>query len=284
MNKDQNATAAVNTWIELRSIIEAGAGNRCQSLRALLACWWAEARWMVLGAWRIMKSDRRKIFFCMLAGGGMLGLMFSRDLEWLAAIRHLTSKNDQAHALARHLSYWGDFAGFNLFVFGTLSCFAFVRRSPFLRRMVIAAVLGTLLTAGTANILRATTGRSRPGSGLAPGFYGPSLSARKQSFPSAHTATSFGASIPVAVAFPPAGVPMLLVSGGVAWSRMENNRHHPSDVMLSIMLSCVFGIPLGLVIRRQRRTKQSSLDQHHHLHPTEAGDVEPFDDVGARVG
>jgi len=180
------------------------------------------------------------------------------DLPILASIRFesATSEGERIKTIARVISYWGDFAGFNLFVFAILTCFAFIWRSPFFRRMTVAAVLGTVLTGGIANGVRITAGRARPGSKLEPGFYGPTFSARKQSFPSAHTATSFGASVPVAVAFPPAGIPMLLVSGGVAWSRMQNNCHHPSDVLASLMLSMLFGIPLGLAVRRIGREQR----------------------------
>lgn len=255
MTEGQNFPISTNTWIELRTIFDAGAGRRWCSTRSLLVCWAADARGVMSGAWFIARANRLTILLCLMGGAALLCLMLPRDQEWLDAIRQGTpaAAREQVGALAWLLSYWGDFAGFNTLVFVTLGCFAFVRRSPFFRRITIAAVLGTLLSGGLANVGRVTTGRSRPNSRLTPGFYGPSLSAKKQSFPSAHTATAFGASIPVMVAFPPAGVPMMLISGAVAWSRMENNCHHPGDVMASIILATLFGVPLGLSIRRQQR-------------------------------
>jgi membrane-associated phospholipid phosphatase len=259
--KDSDLCATSNAWIELRSIFDAPKGQRVPHAWMLLSCWWNDVRWLMRGGWRIAKANSKTIALAALGTICLLCFTIPQESGWLAAIRHNgpSVEHGWVRELARLLSYWGDFAGFNMLVFGTLCVFAFIRRSPFFRRLTIAAVLGTILTGGTANVLRMTTGRARPGSGLAPGFYGPRLSAKKQSFPSAHTATSFGASVPVAVAFPPLGVPMLLVSGGVAWSRMENNRHHPSDVAVSILLASLFGIPLGLMIRRRQRMRGSVL-------------------------
>lgn len=251
----ENHPANASRWIELRTVLDAGAGDRLRRLRILAGSWGEDARMLLVGARAIMLANASTVAFCVVAGIVFVCWTMTHDLDWLARIRDQGPLNnrEQLRTAARFLSYWGDFAGFNMLVFGALCCFAFVRRSPFFRRMTIAAVLATCLAGGVANLVRVTSGRARPGSHLAPGFYGPSLSAKKHSFPSAHTATAFGASVPVAVAFPPAGVPMLAVSGAVAWSRLENNCHHPSDVLASVMLSCLLGIPLGLAIRRSHR-------------------------------
>ncbi|MBB5032626.1 phosphatase PAP2 family protein [Prosthecobacter vanneervenii] len=227
--------------------------------RPMLACWWADVLCLCRSAWAMLRANRLKLLCFMTAGAALVCWLMPQDLALLARLRWAEDAPDNAaiHGLARWLSYWGDLAGFNMFVFVTLTCFAFVRRSSFFRRLVLAAVVGTVLTGGVANLVRVSTGRARPGSNVPAGFYGPTLSARKQSFPSAHTATSFGACVPLAVAFPPAGVPLLAVSGGVAWSRLQNNCHHPSDVLTSVLLACVFGVPLGLTVRRMRRAAAS---------------------------
>lgn len=223
--------------------------------RPILVCWWADVVSLFRSARAMLAANRWKLLAFTLAGIALIVWLMPQDLALLAQVRHVgdSVESERIRSMARWLSYWGDLAGFNVFVFATLTCFAFVRRSLFFRRLTIAAVMGTVLTGTLVNVIRVSTGRARPGSNVAPGFYGPTLSARKQSFPSAHTATSFGACVPLAVAFPPAGVPLLAVSGGVAWSRMQNNCHHPSDVLTSILLSLAFGVPLGLTVRRMRR-------------------------------
>jgi len=240
-----------STWLDTACISK-------RPINRVVSLIWSDARSLFQIAWRMVFPRRWAVTCLLVVGTCLVCSLMTVDLPILASIRFesATPEGERIKTIARVMSYWGDFAGFNLFVFASLTCFAFIRRSPFFRRMTVAAVLGTVLTGGIANGIRVTAGRARPGSKLEPGFYGPTLSARKQSFPSAHTATSFGASVPVAVAFPPAGIPMLLVSGGVAWSRMQNNCHHPSDVLASLMLSMLFGIPLGLAVRRIGREQR----------------------------
>ncbi|OYW77430.1 MAG: hypothetical protein B7Z37_04115 [Verrucomicrobia bacterium 12-59-8] len=232
---------------------ESAAGRECKT-QPILACWWADVVCLFRSAKTLLISNRWKLLVFVLLGSALIAWLMPQDLILLAQVRHVgdSPESERIRSLARWLSYWGDVAGFNVLVFVTLAGLAFVRRSSFFRRLTIAAVLGTVLTGGVVNVIRVSTGRARPGSNLPPGFYGPSMSARKQSFPSAHTATSFGACVPLAVAFPPVGVPLLVVSGGVAWSRMQNNSHHPSDVLTSVLLSLVFGVPLGLAVRRKQ--------------------------------
>ncbi len=176
------------------------------------------------------------------------------DIPLLREIRHEETGVGMltVHQLAQALSYWGDFLGFNMAVFVFLGVAAVFRKSVFFRRLVIIAMAGTVICGGLANVGRFLTGRARPSYEGEPGFYGPTFRSRLQSFPSAHTATAFGASVPVAIALPPVGVPLVLISAGVSWSRMQNNRHHPSDVFVSVCLSLMAGVPLGVVVRRMR--------------------------------
>ena len=243
---DELATAESASWLP--------AGLDSQT-RPMLACWWADVVCLLRSARAMVMANHWQLLSFVLLGVALIVCLIPQDLALLAQVRLVgdSMESERIRSLARWLSYWGDLAGFNMFVFATLIGFAFVRRSPFFRRLTLAAVLGTVLTGGVVNVIRVSTGRARPGSNVAPGFYGPTLSARKQSFPSAHTATSFGACVPLAVAFPPAGVPLLAVSGGVAWSRMQNNCHHPSDVLTSVLLALGFGVPLGLTVRRMQR-------------------------------
>ena len=218
--------------------------------------WWADTVRLFICAKNLLAANPWKLLGFSLVGLAIVSWLMPRDLELLERLQTAgpSAETQRIRSVARWLSYWGDLAGFNMFVFVTLTCFAYFRRSPFFRRLTIAAVLGTVLTGGLVNVIRVSSGRARPSSNVAPGFYGPTLSARKQSFPSAHTATSFGACVPLAIAFPPVGVPLLLVSSGVAWSRLQNNCHHPSDVLVSIMIAFVFGVPLGLSVRRMKNS------------------------------
>lgn len=228
--------------------------------QAALCLWWADGLMLMkrARAWLAMRRFYvwAYVWICMIA----LVMLMPEDLELLQIIRKVGAGNrlEWMHRVALELSYWGDFMGFNMLVFLGLGLTARVRKSLFFRRLVVAAVIGTVSCGTIANLSRVLTGRSRPSDKGVHGFHGPSFAASRQSFPSAHTATAFGASVPVAVAFPPVGVPMLIVSAGVSWSRMHNNRHHPCDVLASIVMAVFFGVPLGVVVRRMRRAELQS--------------------------
>lgn len=234
--------------------------NRLRLPQAALSVWWADGLMMMKRA-RTWLARRRfyvwaYVCICLTA----LVTLMPVDLELLQMIRQDVAGNRMhwVNRVALALSYWGDFMGFNMLVFVGLGLTARLRKSLFFRRIVVAAVIGTVSCGTIANVSRLLTGRSRPSDKGEHGFHGPSFAARRQSFPSAHTATAFGASVPVAVALPPVGVPMLIVAAGVSWSRMQNNRHHPSDVLASIAMAFFFGVPLGIVVRRMRRAELQS--------------------------
>ena len=223
--------------------------------RMTLCAWWTDGLMLIKRARVWLAGHRRSVCLYLLLSVFSVAVLMSWDRVLLSIIRQEQARGglELVHQAALALSYWGDFLGFNMLVFAGLGLIARLRKSLFFRRLVIAAVIGTVTCGTMANVSRMVTGRARPSYKGEPGFHGPTFSASRQSFPSAHTATAFGASVPVAVALPPVGVPMLIVSAGVSWSRMHNNRHHPSDVLTSILLSILVGVPLGVVVRRMRR-------------------------------
>lgn len=228
--------------------------------QAAMSVWWADGLMLMKRSRAWLASHRFYLWAYVCICAPAVVMLMPVDLELLQMIRQDApgSRMLWVNRVALELSYWGDFMGFNMLVFLGLGLTARLRKSLFFRRLVVAAVIGTVSCGMIANVSRLMTGRSRPSDKGQHGFHGPSLAARRQSFPSAHTATAFGASVPVAVALPPVGVPMLIVSAGVAWSRMQNNRHHPSDVLASIAMAFCFGVPLGIVVRRMRRAELQS--------------------------
>lgn len=218
-----------------------------------------------------------------------VGLVAPNDQAWLQAVQMSDGAgvSGMLGKVAQFMSYWGDFLGFNLVLLVGLLVVAKLRKSRFLRQLVVISLLGSTFAGLSANIGRASFGRARPSADVTPGFYGPTFSARLHSFPSGHTATAFGASIPLAVAYPPLGIPLTLTAGTIGWSRMFNNRHHPSDVMASACLAILFGVPLGLAVRRRRArwlADVRSRTKDHHLDPAGARDVETPNGFSGVVG
>lgn len=180
-----------------------------------------------------------------------------RILAWLRA----PGVQDRHHVLshlAGTISHWGDFLGLSVMLTVLLWTGGRLARSHRYRQIAVASMLSALLAGASVNVIRFSLGRPRPNSPLPDGFYGPHLKNEFHAFPSAHTATALGSTLPVLVAAPPVGVPVTLFACSVAWSRMYLNQHHPSDVLFAAWLAAVFGIPLGLALRR-RQTKDARL-------------------------
>lgn len=224
--------------------------SSCSAEPSFSAAVKADAATLCRHACEIVCANRWKILSIALAVAVLLLFLMPRDPSLLMCIR---AGDEQSSVWAWHLSHWSNAGIFNVGLVLTLVFLARLRHSVFIRRLAVLTFLGSVLSGVTATTIRGLAGRARPDNGLTPGFYGPTLDKRKLSFPSGHTATAFGASIPLAVACPPAGVPLILFSGGVAWSRMEKSCHYPGDILASIALASFFGIPLGLAARRMRR-------------------------------
>lgn len=224
-----------------------------QPRRFQLKDWWSwlHLLWAeMLGVW----SRNRFESVGLMLGMVLFCVFFVAPWEpwWLEMVLKWRAKPEMevVRKAAEWLSEYGDFLGFNGMLWLLMYGFAALRKSRLLRLVLLGSVLGTVLTGGMANVFRPLVGRARPNAKVEPGFYGPQLRARYHSFPSGHTATAFGGAVPVVVALPQVGVPMVLVAGGIAWSRLFNRAHHPSDVLFSIALALLVGCPAGLAVRR----------------------------------
>jgi len=113
-------------------------------------------------------------------------------------------------------------------------------------RILAAAMIASTISGIIANASRLTTGRTRPRESpkIEQGFYGPWHNgkltvgnSRYNSFPSGHTATAFGFAGPILYARPWLGLGALIVAGIIAWSSIMIGAHHPSDVVVAVLLS-----------------------------------------------
>src|SRR2546427_8633076 len=106
----------------------------------------------------------------------------------------------------------------------------------------VRGLLAQLSVAGAIQILKHLIGRPRPrfahGDEL---VLGPSLATGFDSFPSGHAANAFGAATVLAWFFPAVRVPLYLVAGLVAVSRVLRGSHFPTDVLAGVVLGVVIG-------------------------------------------
>jgi membrane-associated phospholipid phosphatase len=168
-------------------------------------------------------------------------------------------ENGNLTRAATWLSYWGDvrwaaIIAVGLFVLGaTCGC-------PRWRHICHACIIATIVSTVVVNVFRPTLGRARPYSELPGNFYGPHLDSKYHGFPSGHATSAFAAAAAIGAASPLIGAPCLLFAGGVSWSRMQLNRHHPLDVLTGAALGTFLGLCCGSAVPgarfRLRRKKR----------------------------
>lgn len=205
---------------------------------------------MIAGAWRQARHWRFWVlaFVMLVAVAGVVILPY--DAAWSQAI--VGDPKIPFPQLARQWSFWGDFYTGTLIVAFVLWVFGVVVKRKRWRRAALACVLAAALAGGTANCLRLTLGRPRPGAYLVDGFYGLQKSANFHGFPSGHAATSWGTAAALSVAMPPLALPALASSGLVCWARLRLNRHYPTDILVGGALGIIFGFFFGWSARRDR--------------------------------
>src|SRR3989441_3288866 len=79
---------------------------------------------------------------------------------------------------------------------------------------------------------------------------GPSLDSGLDSFPSGHAANAFGAATVLAWFFPAVRVPLFLVAGLVAVSRVLRGSHFPTDVWAGAVLGVAIGSMAAVGLKR----------------------------------
>lgn len=187
--------------------------------------------------------------------------IWNREHDWLYAFRlperypegELKGQDYPLHLMAREFSFWGDFVPGTIPLFLVLWIVASWRGRRQWQRAAVAVLMAAALAGITANAFRLTLGRPRPSMLLEPGFYGFKLESGYHGFPSGHAATAFGTAVPLLFVNPPLGVAATLLAGGVGWSRMQLERHYPSDILVGALLGITFGVALGSRFVRPRR-------------------------------
>ena len=115
----------------------------------------------------------------------------------------------------------------------------------------VRGLLAQLSIAAVIQILKHLIGRPRPrfahGDEL---VLGPSLDSGLDSFPSGHAANAFGAATVLAWFFPAVRVPLFLVAGLVAVSRVLRGSHFPTDVWAGAVLGVVIGSMAAVGLKR----------------------------------
>ena len=168
-----------------------------------------------------------------------------------ALLQKIYSENPTVLAVARTVTFWGDWPGWTtlgLLVWFRGACFG---RASW-RRAGLACLLAALMAGVTINCFRPTMGRPRPYTEIPDGLYGPSLSTKYHAFMSGHTAASFAAATALTLAAPAVGIPVIGGAAVVGWSRIQLRQHNPSDVLVGGAAGILWGWCFGRAVRRNR--------------------------------
>jgi len=189
---------------------------------------------MVRVTWR-----RRLSGLCvLLLLAALVWMLLPYDKQWLSAVRTASCEHHVLlRDMAERLSWLGNFWSFNAPLAVGLLLLGWKRSSVRLRRLAVISLAGAALVGTMALVGRGLTGRPRPTAQRADGFYGPHKSSQMQAFPSGHAASAFGCALPLLFVAPTLGVPVTIVATGIAWSRLYLGRHHPTDVLVSLLLA-----------------------------------------------
>lgn len=168
------------------------------------------------------------------------------DQPVLEAVR--AGAGDGWKGLARFLSRYGDFP---FLLAGGIVALGIALRTGRRQaaRIVVAMILGSIAAGLVSNSIKLGTGRVRPRvENVEHGWYGPrfedrwvSLRHEFQSFPSSHAACSFGFFTPLFLSRRLTGAAGLVVAAGIAWSRVQLNAHHVSDVAAGALIGVLAG-------------------------------------------
>lgn len=189
------------------------------------------------------------LWTCFFATASLV-LMVAGFLLWdqpvLEAVREGAGRSWKD--LARALSFYGDFPW--LLGGGVIALALSLRfRTRQWARIVTAMLLAGILAGMVSNVTKLGTGRVRPRvEEVQHGWYGPrhegqwvTMQHGFQSFPSSHAACAFGFFYPLFLSRRGAGTLGLIAATAIAWSRVQLNAHHISDVAAGAFLGFVAG-------------------------------------------
>jgi undecaprenyl-diphosphatase len=140
---------------------------------------------------------------------------------------------------AREVSFYGDWPGLVVGALLVAGVGVLVKRRC--TRAVCIIIVAASLAGLGANVLRATTGRTRPFK-TEQAWHGPTIKHSRNSFPSAHTSSAAGFFFALVLLAPRIGLALLPLALLVGWSRIYLNQHHFSDVVGGLVLGAVAAI------------------------------------------
>ncbi len=185
------------------------------------------------------------VFFLLCFFIGVLKLAFLADRPAHLAVVGIQGPNwneSSTKKVVAAVSRYGDWPELMLIgVIGFLA--ARYRQSRRWQKIFLCAMVASTLAGGIVNIMRLTTGRTRPRV-AEQHWYGPYHAGKWtignpefNSFPSGHTATAVGFATVILLASPAWGTMAMILAMSVAGSRLLLGAHHPSDLLAAFFMA-----------------------------------------------
>jgi membrane-associated phospholipid phosphatase len=195
-------------------------------------------------------NERSALIWTVLLAVAAAALMVVGLARWDQPVLEAVQRGagEAWRGLAGFLSRYGDFPF--LLVGGVIALALCLRaRAKNWARIVTSMILAGVLAGLTSNVIKLASGRVRPRvEHTEHGWYGPrhedrwvSLQHDFQGFPSSHAACAFGFFFPLLLSRRSMGTVGLLAAAAIAWSRVQLNAHHISDVAAGALIGVVAG-------------------------------------------
>ena len=209
-----------------------------------------EIQAILVGAWEQARSHRGALLAVLAATALLSAWLMPRDAAMLTAVQAAGADWLQ---LARTVSQVGNFENSTLLFAMIAATIGMLRNSRRWKDIAVACLLAGLIAGISVNVLRPSFGRARPAAPAEAGFHWFELGRELDSMPSGHAMSNAASAFAIVPLAPTVLVPAVAYTLAISWSRMQLNRHYPSDVLWGSLLGAIVGLAVGASIRDRRR-------------------------------
>lgn len=214
-----------------------------------------EIQAIFVGAVVLLRRHRGALLGVLALAAAATVWIMPRDAQILATVRAAAA---DWHGVAETVSRIGRFENSTLGFAMFAAIVGLIRRSRRWKDIAVACLLAGLVAGISLNVLRPTLGRARPEAPAGPGFHWFETGDELDSMPSGHAMSNAASAFAIVPLAPVALAPAIGYTLVMSWSRLELNRHYPSDVLWGSLLGAIIGLAVGASIRDRRRRDQST--------------------------
>lgn len=214
-----------------------------------------EIQAILVGALEQLRRHRVTLLAVMAVAAAATVWLMPRDAEVLAAVR---AAGAGWFGEAQTASTIGRFENSTLAFAILAGAVGIIRNSRRWKDIAVACLLAGIVAGIAVNVLRPSLGRARPQAAVEAGFHWFELGADLHGMPSGHAMSNAASAFAIVPLAPVALVPAIAYTLVISWSRLQLNRHYPTDVLWGSLLGAIVGLAVGASIRDRRRQVQST--------------------------